>query len=86
MLVKTAAAPQTVTDLGEFEAVISSGSIDRQHDIVEPVGMVRALRLWGERPIPLVWDHGRDPHDVIGQRRRQDCQASGPRGRGCRQG
>jgi HK97 family phage prohead protease len=66
MLVKTAAAPQTVTDLGEFEAVISSGSIDRQHDIVEPVGMVRALRLWGERPIPLVWDHGRDPHDVIG--------------------
>jgi HK97 family phage prohead protease len=28
--------------------------------------MVAALQRWGSRPIPLAWDHGRDPHDIVG--------------------
>ena len=49
-------AAVTVTDQGVFEAVISTATIDREKDIVEPAGMVKALSKWN-RPIPLAWNH-----------------------------
>lgn len=54
-----------MTDQGVFEAVISTASIDREKDIVEPAGMVAALKKWN-RPIPLAWNHSTDPEDIIG--------------------
>jgi HK97 family phage prohead protease len=54
-----------VTDQGVFEAVISTATIDREKDIVEPSAMVEALKKWN-RPIPLAWNHSTDPEDIIG--------------------
>jgi HK97 family phage prohead protease len=61
----TMKAVATVTDEGVFEAVISTASIDREKDIVEPAGMVAALKRWN-RPIPLAWNHSTDAEDIIG--------------------
>jgi HK97 family phage prohead protease len=61
----TMKAAATVTDQGVFEAVISTASIDREKDIVEPSAMVAALKKWN-RPIPLAWNHSTDPEDIIG--------------------
>lgn len=58
-------ATTTVTDQGVFEAVISTVNIDREKDIVEPDGMVKALRGWN-RPIPLAWHHSVKAEDIFG--------------------
>jgi HK97 family phage prohead protease len=55
----------TITDDGVFEAVISTQSVDREKDIVEPSAMVDALRKWN-RAIPLSWNHSTDPWSVFG--------------------
>jgi len=59
------AATHAVTDEGVFEAVISTASIDRELDIVEPAALVAALKKWN-RPIPLAWNHSTEAEDIIG--------------------
>lgn len=66
MLLKAAT---TATDQGEFEAVISTATIDRDGDIVEPSAIVKALGKWAAlgKLMPLAYSH-RDPktgHSVI---------------------
>lgn len=56
------AATTATTDQGEFEAVISTASIDRDGDIVEPRAIVTALAKWVPlgKMVPLAYSH-RDP-------------------------
>ena len=46
-------------DQGVFTAVISTSSIDREKDVVDPAGMVTALQKWVStgKQIPLAWNH-----------------------------
>jgi hypothetical protein len=62
------AVATTTTDLGEFEAVISTSAIDREKDMVEPDAMVSALQAWilTGKMLPLHWNHGSDPEDIVG--------------------
>jgi len=55
----------TATDQGIFEAVISTEAMDRENDRVSAAGMVKALSKW-PRMIPLTWEHGEEPKDIIG--------------------
>jgi hypothetical protein len=66
MLVK--ATVTEATDQGTFSAVISTVSIDRDGDIVEPAAVVNALHKWGAmgKKIPLSWNHGYDADEIIG--------------------
>jgi HK97 family phage prohead protease len=67
MLVK-ATITDTDTEQGTFRAVISTASIDRDGDIVEPVGVVSALHKWaptGKR-VPLSWNHSTAADDIFG--------------------
>jgi hypothetical protein len=66
--VELKAATIAVSDQGSFEAVISTGAADRERDIVDPAGMVRALHRWTRtgKLIPLAWHHSTDPEDQIG--------------------
>lgn len=59
---------ETVTDLGQFEAVISTSSVDREGDVVVPAAMVAALRAWTTtaKLIPFHWNHSTDPEDIVG--------------------
>jgi phage head maturation protease len=61
-------AATTATDEGVFEAVISTATIDRELDIVEPQAMVDALQKWVPtgKKVPLRWNHGTKPEHVIG--------------------
>jgi HK97 family phage prohead protease len=58
-------AVTTATDQGTFEAVISTASIDRDGDIVEPTAIVKALEKWVEvgKLMPLAWAH---TEEVVG--------------------
>lgn len=58
----------TTTDQGLFKAVISAASVDREKDIVRPEAMVSALKAWEKtgKMIPLAWNHGSAPEDIIG--------------------
>jgi len=62
------AAITAATDQGQFTAVISAASIDREKDIVDPAGMVRALQRWVPigKNIPLAWNHSTAPEHQIG--------------------
>lgn len=66
MLVK--ATVTEATDQGAFTAVISTVSIDRDGDIVEPAAVVTALHKWAPlgKKIPLAWDHEYDADHIIG--------------------
>jgi HK97 family phage prohead protease len=61
-------ATTVATDQGTFEAVISTATIDREKDIVDPDGMVRALHKWMPtgKQIPLAWNHSTAAEDIIG--------------------
>lgn len=61
-------AVTTATDEGTFTAVISTASVDRERDIVDPQGMVNALHKWHGtgKKIPLAWNHSTAPQDQIG--------------------
>jgi HK97 family phage prohead protease len=67
MLLKAAT---TATEESTFEAVISTASVDRDGDIVEPSAMVNALTKWAAvgKLVPLAWVHkdGTGSGDVIG--------------------
>jgi HK97 family phage prohead protease len=62
------AATLPVTDQGTFDAVISTATIDRENDVVDPDGMVAALHKWTGvgKLIPLAWNHSSEPDDQIG--------------------
>lgn len=62
------AATTIGTEQGAFTAVISTGAVDRQQDIVDPDRMVAALQKWVqvEKMIPLDWNHGEGATDQIG--------------------
>jgi HK97 family phage prohead protease len=55
-------AATTATDEGVFEAVISTATVDREKDIVEPQAMVNALQKWAAlgKLVPLAWAHTPD--------------------------
>lgn len=59
------AAITAATDQGTFEAVISTATVDREKDIVEPTAMLNALTKWAElgKLVPLAWAHG---EEVVG--------------------
>jgi HK97 family phage prohead protease len=59
------AATTAATDQGTFEAVISTPTVDRDKDIVEPSAMVNALKKWAAlgKFVPLAWAH---TEDVVG--------------------
>lgn len=61
-------AATTATDQGTFTAVISTSTVDREKDVVNPAGMVRALKKWGDtgKKIPLAWNHSTSPDLQIG--------------------
>jgi HK97 family phage prohead protease len=61
-------AATIAADKGTFEAVISTSSVDREKDIVDPDAMVRALHAWTTtgKLIPLAWDHSTKAEDIIG--------------------
>lgn len=61
-------AATTATDEGVFAAVISTATIDRELDIVEPQAMVDALQKWVplSKKVPLRWNHGTEPEHIIG--------------------
>jgi HK97 family phage prohead protease len=61
-------AATIAADLGEFEAIISTASVDRDGDVVDPAAMVRALHVWTEtgKVIPLHWNHKSEPEDIVG--------------------
>jgi hypothetical protein len=52
-------AATTATDEGVFEAVISTATVDRDQDIVEPSAMLKALQKWAGigKLVPLAWAH-----------------------------
>ena len=58
----------TTKDQGIFTAVISASSVDREKDVVDPDGMVRALKRWTStgKNIPLAWNHSGDADQQIG--------------------
>jgi hypothetical protein len=66
LLLKAAVTP--TTDAGVFEAVISTATVDRERDIVDPHGMVRALAKWVPlgKKVPLAWNHSQEPGKQIG--------------------
>jgi HK97 family phage prohead protease len=63
LTVKAVTTP--TTDLGVFEAVVSTESEDREKDVISAAAMVKALRKW-TRPIPLTWHHSTKAEDVFG--------------------
>jgi HK97 family phage prohead protease len=64
-LLLKAVTTATGADQGTFEAVISTASVDREGDIVEPLAIVNALAKWVKvgKLVPLAWAHG---EDVVG--------------------
>lgn len=58
-------AATTATDEGTFTAVISTATVDRDKDIIEPAAMVASLAKWAAlgKLVPLAWDH---TNEVVG--------------------
>lgn len=63
-----ATATAVDADQGTFEAVISTASIDREGDIVDPQAVVDALHKWVplSKMVPLSWGHSLAAEDIIG--------------------
>jgi HK97 family phage prohead protease len=64
-------------DKGDFEAVISSESTDREQDVVLAPAMVTALKAWTKvnKLIPLLWSHSPAAEDVVGHIRPESAKA-----------
>jgi len=64
-------------DKGDFEAIISSESTDREMDMVLAPAMVTALKAWTKvnKLIPLLWSHSPAPDDVVGHIRPESAKA-----------
>lgn len=74
-------AAVVAADAGEFTAVISTASVDRDGDIVDPGALVAALRAWEKtgKLIPLAWNHSTAAEDIIGHVDPATARADGPR-------
>lgn len=65
---KLKAVATATTDLGVFEAVISTEAVDREGDVVVASAMVKALRAWMTtgKLVPLAWNHSTLAEDQVG--------------------
>jgi HK97 family phage prohead protease len=62
-----AKATVVAAEAGTFSAIISTEKPDRENDIVLPEAVADALQAWGDKPIPLAWQHrADDPDEIIG--------------------
>jgi hypothetical protein len=59
-------ATAVAADQGQFEAVISTATPDREKDVVEPAAVLAAMKSYGERRLPLAWAHSGDAANQIG--------------------
>jgi HK97 family phage prohead protease len=64
----TLKASALTTDLGQFTALVSTADVDREGDVVLPSAFRHTVERWqqSEKMIPLHWDHGTQPEDIIG--------------------
>jgi hypothetical protein len=62
------AATTVGTEQGTFTAVISTGDVDLDRDVIEPDAMVTALKKWATygKLVPLDWNHGKGASDQVG--------------------
>lgn len=62
------AAVTAATDQGVFTAVISTATVDRQNDIVEPTAVLASMQKWAQtgKKLPLAWGHSTAAADQIG--------------------
>jgi HK97 family phage prohead protease len=66
-MVLAKATVTSATEAGTFSAVIATVKPDRENDVVLPKAVVNALRAWGDKSIPLAWQHLADnPDEIIG--------------------
>jgi uncharacterized protein len=56
------------TDLGEFTAIASTWSVDRQGDVVTPGAFTETIARWRRsgKQIPLHWNHSARAEHIIG--------------------
>jgi uncharacterized protein len=68
MYLKTTTAEVTEQGSGQFSAIAASYSTDRTNERITRGAFRETIRRWQKaaRDVPLVWDHGRGAHDVIG--------------------
>jgi HK97 family phage prohead protease len=60
-------ATTVAAEQGTFAAIISTEKPDRENDIVLPEAVADALQAWGDKPIPLAWQHrADDPDELVG--------------------
>jgi uncharacterized protein len=64
-----AAATTPTTDLGEFQALISTADRDREGDVVMPGAFGASIAEWqaSGKQLPLHWDHQGDPEAIVGE-------------------
>ncbi len=58
----------TTTDAGEFTAIAAAYTVDRGNERILPGAFSASIESWQAqgKMIPLHWDHGGDPADIIG--------------------
>jgi Escherichia/Staphylococcus phage prohead protease len=63
-----ATATATDSDLGQFEAIVATFDLDRQGERIARGAFVGTIARWqsSKKVIPLHWNHGGDPADIIG--------------------
>ena len=68
MLHKTVEAKATATEVGEFTAIAAAYSVDRGGERIVPGAFQNTIEKWqaSGKQIPLHWDHGGEPDDIIG--------------------
>jgi hypothetical protein len=68
MLSKTVKAATTITDQGEFTAIAAAYTVDRMGDQIMAGAFKSTIEAWqaSGKNIPLHWDHGGNPSDIIG--------------------
>jgi uncharacterized protein len=68
MLHKTMKATATASDLGEFEALVSTSATDREGESIQHGAFGASIEKWRKsgKVVPLHWDHGSDPEDIVG--------------------
>lgn len=74
------AATTVTTEQGTFTAVISTSSVDREGDIVEPQAVVDALHKWVPlgKKLPLTWQHSGAAEDIHGHIDPASAHVDGP--------
>lgn len=59
---------EAITDQGVFRALVSTGSEDREGDVVKRGAFAKTIAQWREsgKKLPLAWDHSTEPQDIFG--------------------